>query len=134
MIIDYILLMYVNGVGVTVGDNVVIKDSIIAENVRIGSNCVINRGCLIAHDVVIDDGCVIPEYTRLMSMPQWDSRAIGDIDISDKTQIIQANAVLKPYHVHMLGAKGVGYVWEYRGMLFVRLCLFLHTFYFVLRM
>ena len=102
---------------VTVGDNVVIKDSIIAENVRIGNNCVINRGCLIAHDVVIDHGCVIPEYTRLMSMPQWDSRAMSDIDISDKNQIIQANAVHKPYHTHTVGANGKGYVWEYRGEL-----------------
>jgi hypothetical protein len=51
-----------------------------------------------------------------MSMPQWDS--MRDEDDNDYTQAAAASAAdlanAKPYDTDVVGARGVGYVWEYR--------------------
>lgn len=99
------------------GDNIIeqgvaIKDSIIANGVTIRAGATISRGCMLAHGVVIDRDCVLPPYTRVMSMPQWDS--LRDEDDNDYTQAPAGYNSDVPYDTDILGPNGVGYVWAYR--------------------
>lgn len=90
-------------------DNVRISNSIIGERVVIRKNAVVNRGCIIGPGVIIDEQCVVPPYTRLTTIQQWERGHVSEPETG-------RNTPSKPYNVEIVGPQGVGYVWEYRGI------------------
>ena len=66
---------------VTIEDNVTIRDSILANGVIVHQGANIERGCILSFNVVIGEGCIVPEFEKRTTMKKQ------EIDTIEKQEI-----------------------------------------------
>ncbi|EDO18139.1 hypothetical protein Kpol_1031p45 [Vanderwaltozyma polyspora DSM 70294] len=102
-----------------IGNNSIINHSIIASDVNVGANVLINKGCVIGFNVTIDDNMVVPESTKLSSVPiksgnndMFSQGLSEDSDSEAAESVIDKSTKCDVLAVDIVGENGVGYVYE----------------------